>query len=209
MAKMPQGRKETSRLRGRQELRPIGRGIGAQTVLRALRLVKGLWARYSTISQVLIVYAISLFALLWFYVGLYGSPVLNSFLNLNAKATGFFAGIFGPEILVQGNLVRAGPFATHIVAECTSLAASAIFLSGVIAFPASLGHKLWGMVLGLVVLSALNIVRTTSLLFIGMLFPSALDVAHILVWQSLMIIVAVVLWILWWRRTSDFERLQS
>ena len=201
---MPQRRKQSSRL---QE--PVWRGITAQTILGSLSPAKVLWERYSTISQVLIVYAISLCLLLWLYSESYGSPILNDFLNWNAEATGFFARIFSRDVIVQDNLVMAWPSATKIVPACTSLAALATFFSGVIAFPTTLIHKLWGIVLGLVVLSAVNILRTTSLVFIDIFFPAALDVAHILVWQSFMIIVAAVLWILWWRRANGLERLQS
>ena len=202
---MSQRKKQGSRLWTRKGPRPLERRVSAHTVLL---LIKALWIRYSTISRVLLIYAISLFALLWLYVELYGSPVLNTFLVWNAEATGFLASLFGPEVFVQDNLVIAGSFAARIVPECTGLAPLAVFLSGVIAFPTTLGHKLWGIILGLVVLSAVNIVRTTSLLFIGMFSWAAQDVAHILVWQSLMIILAVVLWVLWWRTTNSIERVQ-
>ena len=54
--------------------------------------------------------------------------------------------------------------------------------------------------MGIVVLSAINLVRTTSLFYIGMAFPSAMDIAHLLVWQSVMVVFAVTVWFLWMRR---------
>jgi len=110
---------------------------------------------------------------------------------------------------VQDNVVTSGPLALTIVLECTSLPFLSILFAGIIAFPSTIFQKLWGAVLGAVILSLVNLVRTTSLLLIGLSFPSALDSAHILVWQALMIITAVSLWILWWRNIEGRERLQT
>jgi len=202
-------RKKPSGVRTRPGRRFLRRQTRGLILPRFRRRAKGFWDSYGTISQVLIVYAMCLFSLLWLYLELNGSTALDSFLAWNAQATGFLAGVFGSQIDVQGNVVRTTGFSMHIVDECTSLAALAIFLSGVIALPASLAHKLWGILLGVVVLSAVNVLRTTSLLYIGIFFPSALDIAHILVWQSLMIVLAVVLWIVWWRGGRYGERVQS
>jgi len=59
-----------------------------------------------------------------------------------------------------------------------------------------------GTDLGFVGLSAVNLVRITSLIYIGTTFPEALDVAHLLVWQSVMVIVSVMFWIVWIRRND-------
>ena len=68
------------------------------------------------------------------------------------------------------------------------------------AFPARWSRKLLGVVLGLLAIQVINVVRIVSLFYIGIFAPSAFSASHVYVWQSLIILFAVVLWILWVRR---------
>ena len=54
-----------------------------------------------------------------------------------------------------------------------------------------------GIALGILVLYALNLVRTVSLFLVGTYFPGLFDTAHYIVWQSLMILLAIGLWLFW------------
>ena len=53
---------------------------------------------------------------------------------------------------------------------------------------------------GILLLSAVNLVRVISLFWIGSAFPQYLDVAHVLIWQ--MIVVVIVLWLVWAERVG-------
>ena len=44
---------------------------------------------------------------------------------------------------------------------------------------------------------AVNQLRLVSLAYINQWKPSAVDVAHVVVWQSLIIFLTLVLWLLW------------
>ena len=57
-----------------------------------------------------------------------------------------------------------------------------------------------GAVLGLVVLTVVNLFRIMSLFWIGMAYPEYLNVAHLLVWQTAIILLAIVLWLFWVER---------
>jgi hypothetical protein len=41
-----------------------------------------------------------------------------------------------------------------------------------------------------------------SLFWIGSSFPQYLDVAHLLVWQTAMILLAIILWLFWVERIA-------
>ena len=103
------------------------------------------------------------------------------------------------DIVIKNDVVYASTFGLKIVSECTSIAPTAILISGIIAFPSNLSQKLTGAVVGIIVLGFLNLIRTSSLLYIGSIYPSVFETAHILVWQSLMIATAIFLWLLWWK----------
>ena len=165
-----------------------------------LETLRPFLSRHKDMVRALIIYAWSLAALLLLYIWLDGTVIFQRFLEFNAQATGFLVSAFDPTATTSGNIVASDAFAISIVEECTSLAPLAIFISAIFAFPAPFSRKLLGIVLGFVVLSAVNLIRTTSLFYIGSVFPSTLEVVHLLVWQSVMVMLAVALWLLWMRR---------
>ena len=72
-----------------------------------------------------------------------------------------------------------------------------VYLAAVFAYPCRWPLKILGALLGAPALLLLNQVRLVSLAYVGHLYPAVFDIAHMLVWQSLIILVTVVLWILW------------
>jgi exosortase H (IPTLxxWG-CTERM-specific) len=125
--------------------------------------------------------------------------VMDSYLNLNATLTAFVLNLSWVDVATESSVVSSGSFGMKIIPECTPLLPAAILVSGVIAFPCSRTHKLIGVVGGILALSVINIVRTTSLFYIGMWAPAQFDTAHLLVWQSLMILSTVAIWVVWYK----------
>ncbi len=167
------------------------------------------WSRHRDIIRALIIYACSLAALLLLYSWITWTSVFLHFLEYNAQATGFLVRIFNPAITVTGTTVMSDGFAILVVPECTILAPLAIFIAAVAAVPASLFRRVLGIVLGFSVLLVVNLVRTTSLFYIGSAFPSALEIVHLLVWQSIMVVLAVTLWLLWMKKWALISRPSS
>jgi exosortase/archaeosortase family protein len=156
------------------------------------------FARHKNILRALVIYAWSLTVLFFLYDWLDGTVFLYHYLEYNARAAGFLAKVLDPAVTVAGTRVLADGFALDVVKGCTSLGPFAIFVAAVFAVPTSLSWKVLGIFGGFVTLAAINLVRITSLLYLGSAFPSVVEVVHLLVWQSIMILLAVVLW-LWWR----------
>ena len=94
-----------------------------------------LLSRHRDIVRALVIYAWALTVLLLFYWWLDGTVLLQSFLEFNASATGFLAGISDSTATVSDNMVTSDGFAIIIVEECTSLAPLAIFVAAVLAVP--------------------------------------------------------------------------
>ena len=176
--------------------------------LPVIRIAKSVVSRYLPAALVLVSYGISLLVFLWLYVQFSASEPIENFLNWNAQATGLLATILKINAYVSGNVVTSGPLALEITPECTSLPYLTILFAGIVAFPSTIFQKLWGALIGCVALSLLNLVRTSTLLFIGLWFPSALDSAHIFIWQAIMIVAAITIWVLWWRKIEKREGLQ-
>jgi len=114
-----------------------------------------------------------------------------------ARVSGGVLRVFGEEAAVSGCVVSSPRFAVTIYNGCNGLITSLIFISGVLAFPASWSAKLIGVVGGLFAIQLINLVRIVSLFYIGVFLPEHFNDAHIFIWQSLVILAGISLWIIW------------
>lgn len=114
-----------------------------------------------------------------------------------ARMSGFVLRIFGEKVVVTGCVVSSPRFAVTIYNGCNGLITSLIFISGVLAFPARASAKLIGVIGGLLTIQLINLVRIVSLFYIGVFLPQHFNDAHIFIWQSLVIIAGISLWIMW------------
>ncbi len=114
-----------------------------------------------------------------------------------AQVSGFVLRIFGEKATVTGCVVSSPRFAVTIYNGCNGLITSLIFVTGVLAFPAKFSAKLIGVIGGLLTIQLINLVRIVSLFYIGVFLPQHFNDAHIFVWQSLVIIAGISLWIVW------------
>jgi exosortase/archaeosortase family protein len=150
----------------------------------------------------LFVFAASVAVLLYTYSRVVQHAWFDDFLSAHAAVTAQLIRLTGVDVDRVGSILSNDKVAFTIISECTPTAATLIFASGIIAFPAPWRGKLAGLVLGVVALFALNIIRIVNLFFVGIYVPSALDALHLIVWQSLMILVSVGLLFLWTGRIS-------
>jgi exosortase H (IPTLxxWG-CTERM-specific) len=119
-----------------------------------------------------------------------------------ARISGVVLGLLGEDITVAGCTLSSPRFAVTIYNGCNGLITSLIFVSGVLAFPASWRAKAAGVVGGLLAIQVINQARIVSLFYIGVFLPDYFDESHILIWQSLVILAGVGLWIMWARAAA-------
>ncbi len=145
------------------------------------------------------------------FMGLYQLACMTAFvretafpayLRLNAQASGAVIGLFEDSLTVSGQSIRSPRYSLVIERGCDAIEPSALFLAGVLAFPATFRLKVPGMLLGTVCLMVLNLVRIISLFYVGVFFKEAFHVIHVDVWQSLFIFLAILFWIIWAIRAS-------
>jgi exosortase/archaeosortase family protein len=135
-------------------------------------------------------------------LGLYFLVAANTAWNTpprlwTAEATAWLLRLLGAGVSAQGTLLEVKDLRFAVVTDCTPLGPMLLLWGAILAFPAPLRSKLLGMVLGGALLTALNLVRMVSLILLGMARPELLPVAHLLVWQSVMVLAAVMLWLAW------------
>ena len=131
------------------------------------------------------------------------SQGMNTLVEFTARATAFILNLFGVDVQASGSTVASSGFSTDIIGECTGLIPMTIFVAAVLAYPCKIKGKAIGVAVGIFGLYLLNLVRTTSLFYIGSSFPGLFETAHYLIWQSLIILVAIILWLFWARKLAD------
>ncbi len=131
------------------------------------------------------------------YYGAVGQSWLLALQRWNAAWASRLLDLLGASTSADGVVVYSPGFAVSIVAECTAIGPMVLFAGAVLACPASLKARAGGVLLGVVVLTLVNLVRIATLFWIGSTFPRYLSVAHLLVWQTAIVVVAIGLW-LWW-----------
>ena len=94
-------------------------------------------------------------------------------------------------------------FGVSIEPGCNGVEASIILFAAIIAFPATWRHKLWGLVLGFVAVQGLNVVRVISLFYLGQWNDAAFRVFHEYLWQGLIMVDVLVVWLLWVRMNPE------
>jgi exosortase/archaeosortase family protein len=117
--------------------------------------------------------------------------------NWTAEVTAWFLSVLGVDGRANDRIVWSSICSFEIIGECTAYYPCAIFISAVVAFPARWTRKAIGVGVGLPTLLLINQIRLVSLCYIQHWIPEYFETLHILVWQSLIVVLTVVLWLVW------------
>ena len=124
------------------------------------------------------------------------------FTQVVATMSGAVLELLGEDITVAGCDLRSPRFAVTIYNGCNGLITSLIFVSGVLAFPARIRAKVIGVLGGLIAIQLVNLVRIVALFYTGVYLPELFDESHLVIWQSIVILFGVALWMLWARAAT-------
>ena len=126
--------------------------------------------------------------------------VIEPFTAQVARASGAGLNLLGQQVTLEGTIIQGKRFAVNIRNGCNGVEAMLIYLAAVLAFPASWRARLLGLGLGVVAIQLVNLVRVIALYLTGVYFPKIFDASHTVIWQSIVILFGVLLWILWANR---------
>jgi exosortase H (IPTLxxWG-CTERM-specific) len=140
-------------------------------------------------------------ALVVFYVisalGPVNERVIVPFTELVVGATAFLLRVAHQPVEVVGTVLHAPHFALDVRNGCNGVEAVMVLAAAMLAFPATLRSRLIGLLAGSAAIQILNLVRVASLVWLGEHHRELFDFVHVGVWQSIVILAAVSMFVFW------------
>ncbi len=127
--------------------------------------------------------------------------IILPFTAVVADVSVAIVGTFDSDVAASGKVIRSlsNHFAVSIEPGCNGVEALIVLFSAIFAFPAPLKHKLIGFAIGFFAIQGLNLVRIISLFYLGQWNLGAFNFFHLYLWQALIILDALVVWLIWLR----------
>jgi archaeosortase B (VPXXXP-CTERM-specific) len=155
------------------------------------RRLRALWAnpqmRYPVLMIAYLLVGGSLFSF-----GLSEFPeAVETLDRLTALCVHKFVGVFTDLTTQREAIVTLDGFAVLVIIECVGLLEMVIYSACVLAFPAPVRAKLWGIPLGCAAIFGFNVLRIATLLVVGRHWSEYFDFFHIYFWQATLIAMIV------------------
>ena len=121
--------------------------------------------------------------------------------NAIAATSAGLVTLFDPGVVATGKVLqsKANGFAVSIESGCNGVEATIVLVAAILAFPAPWKSRLLGLAVGVVAVQGLNIIRVISLFYLGQWDLAAFEWAHLYVWQALIMLDVLIIWLLWVR----------
>lgn len=123
--------------------------------------------------------------------------VVVPYTNGIARAAGGMLRAIGEPVTVTGTVIHSMGFAVNVENGCNGIEAVILLIAAIGAFPAKWTARLFGILAGFVIIQVINLFRVAMLYWLGAHHPKVFQLFHVAVWQSLIILLSVGLFLLW------------
>ena len=137
------------------------------------------------------------------YVFTNQSAPMVTLTQATAQVVTWMLALAGELVRIDGTVIYSPAFNMRIVSECTAITPIIVLAAATIAVQAPLVSKLKGIILGASVLHLVNLVRIISLYYVGVMWPDMVEFVHLVLWQAVLVVLAVGLWGFWAQRVRE------
>lgn len=118
-----------------------------------------------------------------------------------ARLSVFLVTLFDPQVIAYGKVIQSqsSGFGITVEAGCNAVEACIVLIAAILAFPAPWRHKVLGVAIGILAVQGVNILRIISLFYLGQWRMDAFEFAHLYLWQALIMLDVLVVWLIWIR----------
>lgn len=146
----------------------------------------------------------SLYLVVGFVVALapFAQPAVLGLNRLVTAASAFLIRLCGGHAAANGDLLMGagGGNVLRLANGCNGLHVTILLCAAVAAFPASPLRKMKGLAAGMALIHAVNLIRVISLFYLAPHGGVWFDLAHLYVWESLIVLGALAFF---WRWAGD------
>jgi exosortase H (IPTLxxWG-CTERM-specific) len=114
-----------------------------------------------------------------------------------ARVSAAVLNALGETVTVSGTEIRSARFVVNIENGCNGVETALLFGSAVLAFPAPWPRRVFGLLAGFAAIQVINLVRVVSLFWIGVHRPAFFSSSHTVLWQSIVVLCGVILFLAW------------
>ncbi|MEA2166098.1 MAG: hypothetical protein QOK37_4225 [Thermoanaerobaculia bacterium] len=123
--------------------------------------------------------------------------VIVPFTEIVARSSALLLRGIENGVSTQGTVMLSSRFALDVRNGCNGVEATILLIAAILAFPATLRSRIAGLLIASIAIELLNVVRLSSLFWLGEHYRRVFDLFHVAVWQSLIILAAISLFVLW------------
>jgi len=133
--------------------------------------------------------------------------VILPFTSVIADISVWVIQFFDDNVMAVANVIsdKTTGFGVRIERGCNGVEALIILFAAIFAFPAPIKNKLLGFTIGFFAIQILNLVRIVSLFYLGQWNQVAFEWFHLYLWQALIILDALVVWLVWLRKLPQAQ----
>ena len=130
-----------------------------------------------------------------------GQALVTPWTAILARLSAILVNPFDPHVVAYGKLIQSqsSGFGITVEAGCNAVEACIILIAAILAFPAPWRHKVLGMTIGILAVQGVNVLRIISLFYLGQWRMDAFEFAHLYLWQALIMLDVLVVWLIWIR----------
>lgn len=129
------------------------------------------------------------------------ASLVMPFTGLLADTSALLVKLFDTNVIAYDNIIQStsNGFGVAIMPGCNGVEAVIILIAAILAFPAPWKAKLIGLCVGIVAIQAVNLIRIISLFYLGQWNMKWFEFSHLYLWQALIMLDVLVVWLLWVR----------
>lgn len=130
--------------------------------------------------------------------------IVSHWTDFLATLSGMLLTLIHSHVIVVKNTIidDATQVGVTILAGCNAVEACGLLLAAMMSFPARWKDRLIGGIYGVLTVQVVNIARIISLFFLAEWNQWMFDFAHRYLWQALIMIDVLVVWLIWIRRLA-------
>jgi exosortase H (IPTLxxWG-CTERM-specific) len=131
--------------------------------------------------------------------------VVVPFTSAIASVSATIVQAFDDRVVAYGKILQNidNGFAVSIEAGCNGIEATIVLIAAILAFRAPWKYRLVGLGVGFATIQVMNLLRIITLFYIGQWDKTIFDWAHLYIWQALIMLDALVVFVLWLRFMPD------